>query len=254
MRTPIGLLLGLLLTGCGGAPARLTLPPASPRLSTAQPSLRVADAALAGGAPAMALQVADGILARQPNDAAALLRQGDALYALQRGAEAADSYMHALAVAPHSAPALIGLARVRLGRDPAAAETLLQQALALDRRNPTALNDLGIARDLQGHHAAAQQAYQAALAEAPAMTAAEVNLGLSLALSGDPTRALQVLRPLAASPDTSSRIRQDLAAALALAGDSAAAEALLARDLSPAQVAEALSGYQQLRRSAAGTD
>jgi hypothetical protein len=29
---------------------------------------------------------------------------------------------------------------------------------------------------------------------------------------------------------------------------------LLARDLSPAQVAEALSGYQQLRRTAAGED
>jgi Flp pilus assembly protein TadD len=56
------------------------------------------------------------------------------------------------------------------------------------------------------------------------------------------------------SPDTTSRIRQDLAAALALAGDNAAAQALLARDLSPAQVAEALSGYQQLRRTTAGTD
>ena len=47
-----------------------------------------------------------------------------------------------------------------------------------------ALNDLGIARDLQGRHTDAQMAYRQALGISPEMSAAQVNLALSLAMGG----------------------------------------------------------------------
>ena len=50
-----------------------------------------------------------------------------------------------------------------------------------------ALNDLGIARDLQGRHTDAQTAYRSALGVDPDMRAAQVNLALSLAMSGQST-------------------------------------------------------------------
>lgn len=232
---------------CGGAhPSALNLPSPSPALSNGEPTIRVADAALLGGAPAMAVQVADGILARNPSDLPALLRKGEALYLLKRNDEAVAVFEQALAVNPGNARALLGLGRIRLAHDPAAAADLFSQVLAREPRNAAALNDLGIARDLLGQHSPAQAAYRAALAVSPDMMAARVNLGVSLAVSGHENEALDVLRPLAAAPEMTPRIRQDMAATLALAGQDEAARSLLAQDLNATEVAQAMSSFKEL--------
>ncbi len=216
-------------------------------------SLRVADAALAGGAPGMALNVAHGVLSKHPNDPAAMVREADALFAMDRVPAAAAAYRRVLQLDPRNVEAKLGLGRAEIRTDPATAETLFLEVLEAEPGNAAAMNDLGIARDLQGRHAAAQQAYAKAAALAPEMTAAQVNLGLSLALSGRGQRALEILRPLAASPTATPRVRQDLAVALMAAGDDRGARRVLEADLSDAQATDVLSGYARLRLSSAAT-
>jgi hypothetical protein len=71
---PSTVALMLFLAGCTD--------PRQPKVVDRQPSLRVADAALAVGAPEVALRVADLTLAREPHSSLALIAKGDALYAM----------------------------------------------------------------------------------------------------------------------------------------------------------------------------
>ena len=217
------------------------------RRESGQPGFGVAEAALRGGAPQVALQVASGILARDPKNVRALVVQGDAQTMLGEYEPAADSYGRALAWDHDSVGAEVGMGRLQLGSNPAAAEALFLQALQHEPRNTTAMNDLGIARDLQGRHADAQKAYNEALGVEPGLRAAQVNLALSLAMSGDSGRAEQLLRPLAGDPGASRKLRHDLAAVLEMAGKHAEAERILSADLSPAEVRQALAAYASAR-------
>jgi len=242
----LGLLL--LLGACSTSP--LSAIPLEPRpaLASWAPSLHLADNALAGGAPGLALQICDQLLARNPRNVSALIRRGTALGTLGRGIEAASSFATALAIAPRDVNALLGLGRIRLQQDPAAAEALFAQGVTLDSRNAAALSDLGVARDLQGHHAAAQDAYRMALGVNPTSSAVQVNLGLSLALSGDTDGAVRLLQPLAATPAATPRVRHDLALALALGGRREEAARVLGADLTPDQLRATLDGFEALRR------
>jgi len=212
-------------------------------LGSGPPGIEVADAALHGGSPEIALQISSGLVAKYPGNEAALLTQGEALTALGRSDEAAASFEEALKTDPGSVGALIGLGRLRLATDPAAAEALFLQALAREPRNDVAMNDLGIARDLQGRHTDAQTAYRQALGVSPDLTAAQVNLALSLAMSGQSKDAEQLLRPLADAPSATPQLRHDLAAVLTMGGDKAAAARILSRDLPPGEVEQAVDAY-----------
>lgn len=209
-----------------------------------KPGLNVARAALSAGSPDIALNVANGVLAKEPGNAAALLTKADALSLLGRLDEAEVSYAHALVAAPDSVDIKIGLGRLRLHSNPAAAQVLFLSVLEREPRNKVALNNLGIAYDLQGEHASAQAAYRRALGADPTMRAAEVNLALSLALSGKAGDAVDILRPLASGPDASRRIRHGLAAALAMSGDKQAAARILSGDLTSEQVERALLAFE----------
>ncbi len=229
--------LGLLLAACGNRDAS--------QLGNGQPGLSVARAAMLGGSPDIALNVANGILAKDPDNGPALLSQGDAYSALGRSADAEASYTKALAVDSGSAGAQIGLGRLRLGSDPAQAQSLFLNVLQHEPGNKVALNDLGIAYDLQNEHASAQSSYRKALGVDPTMRAAEVNLALSMALNGRASEAVQILKPLASVSGASRRLRHDLAAALAIAGDKQAAAQILDADLTPDQTQRALLVYEE---------
>ena len=215
------------------------------------PGIEVADTALHGGSPEIALQIASGLAAKYPGNEAVLLTQGEALTALGRSEEAAASFEEALKANPGSVGALIGLGRLRLATDPAAAEGLFLEALSREPRNDVALNDLGIARDLQGRHTDAQTAYRQALGVSPDMTAAQVNLALSLAMSGQSKDAVQLLRPLADAPNATPQLRHDLAVALTMGGNKEEAERILSRDLPPNEVQQAVDAYAGAGKSAA---
>jgi Flp pilus assembly protein TadD len=118
--------------------------------------------------------------------------------------------------------AQLALGRILLQTDPARAEQVFQVALADSPGNADVLNDLGIARDLQGHHAQAQDAYRKALSTEPGLRSARINLGLSLALSGEGTDALTTVQPLAATASETAAERADVAAINSLAGGSVA--------------------------------
>jgi Flp pilus assembly protein TadD len=205
------------------------------------PGVDVADAALRGGSPQVALRIDDAILAKDPHNVAALLNRGAAETALQRTDAAAESYAAALRADPASVAARIGLGRLRLAVDPGSAETLFLEASQRDPRNAIALNDLGVARDLLGRHEDAQIAYRQAMGIDATMTGAQVNLALSLAMAGRAEDATPLLRPLASAPAAPRKLRHDLAAVLAMGGDRGGAQQILARDLSPDEVNQALS-------------
>lgn len=206
----------LLLAACSGGSSN------EPRLAT-EPTVHLAESALAGGNAEFALRISEGILSRQPGNVDALVVRGEAQTALGQKMQAAANFQRALQLSSTSYRALVGLGRLRLESDPAAAETLFQRALGYDPRNIPALNNLGISRDLQNRHADAQDAYRKALALSPNNSATLVNLGLSLALSGKKQDALRVLRPLASDPVAANGVRQNLATALSAAGDTAGA-------------------------------
>ncbi|MBB2203307.1 tetratricopeptide repeat protein [Gluconacetobacter tumulisoli] len=210
-------------------------------------SVEVARAALRGGAPQIALRAVSSLLAGDPNNAHALLVQGDALTALGRLGQAEWSYRAVLSRDPRSVGAWIGLGRCLLASNPAEAEIQFQEAVRRDPRNAVALNDLGVARDLLRRHAEAQSAYRRALAADPEMIGAQVNLALSLAMSGRMAEAEHMMRPYGSDSNASSKLRHDLAAVLAMGGDRAEAARILSADLSPAQVSQALSAYLAAR-------
>ncbi len=234
--------LALLLASCGGAPSPYTkeVNPTGPK------TLNVADAAIAGGDPNMALSVTQAILASDPDNVDALIHEGNAYYALQRCPAADAAYELALHYDTKATDAETGLGRCLLKTDPRVAELAFIQAIADDPNNADAENDLGVARDLQGNFAGAVEPYSRALLADPSMTAAEVNLGLSLALSGHGPEALQYLGPLATAPGATAKIREDYAAALLASGRSAEARQVLGIDLPPDQVRKAMSGFSEV--------
>jgi len=241
---PLALLAVCGLAACGTPSPRYDPPPA-PALN-GQITLNVADTALAGNAPALALRVTQAILAKDPDNADALQRQGDAYFALGQIAEAEVSYRRALIARPGQAAAQLGLGRVELVRDPPAGAATLARLVATDPGNVAATDDLAIARDLMGQHAQAQALYRQALQAAPADVPTQVNLGLSLALGGNSAEAITLLAPLAARPDATSRMRADYAVALAIGGQADAATRVLRGDLSADDASQAVCGYQQL--------
>ena len=247
LRGPAGGLL-LLMAACSTPqPRAVEVAPEVP-LAKWTPSRRLADAAASAGAPAIALQVSDQLVAKNPRDADAWISRGDALVALGRSSEAVTSYATAVEIKPRDTRALVGLGRARLQQDPAGAEAMFARVLTLDPHDAAAASNLGVARDLQGHHAAAQEAYRTALGITPSSVAVQVNLGLSMALSGDAPGAVRLLRPLGAAPGAAPRVRHDLALALALDGRRAEASTVLAADLPPEQVRGTLNGFEALRR------
>jgi Flp pilus assembly protein TadD len=213
-----------------------------------QPStgvMNVADAAIAGGDPAMALKVSQSVLAQDPNNLDALFHEAAAYYAVNRCMDAIAAYKVALTLAPQSSTAQLGIGRCLLKRDAAQAEAAFAAAVADDPRNAAALNDLGIARDLQGHHKAALAPYEQSLLLDPGNVATEVNLGMSFALSGDGPDALEYLGPLATGQGATPKIREDYALALVASGRPDEAQHVLAQDLSPDAAAALVTAFSE---------
>lgn len=224
--------------------------PQTDRIGAGTPSLSTAQTALASGAPELALRICGTLLEKGQRGADVLVCQGDALAALGRNGEAGASFAAALAANPGLPGALIGVGRLRLATDPVDAEKLFLQALTKQPRNPIALNNLGIARDLQGRHQDAQTAYSEAIGAAPDLRAPQVNLALSMALGGRAAEASRLLRPLADQPNATSRERHDFAAILAMEGRSAEAAHYLQPELSGPPLEDALTGFRALPATA----
>lgn len=236
----------LALTGCGGGMA----PP--PRATL---GLGLADSALAGGAPKLALSVARAVLAREPRNVSALVHQGDAYHQLGDDARASASYREALTLSPRDVGALLGLGRVALTSEPAEASARFTEVIALQPGNEVALTDRGVAADLSGLHTEAQADYRRAIDIARAgltdednarLATAQVDYAVSLAISGHPGEAVRILQPIAGASDASPRVRQDFAMALTLDGQGSEAAHVLVDEMSPEEARRAMAGYTAL--------
>ena len=235
----VGCLAGVMLLGaCSGQMA--------PQLGSGLPSLHTAEVAMEAGAPDVALGICTRTVASNGRDAEALACQGDALTALGRLEEANTAYSRALSLNARSVHVLLGLGRLRLATDAKRAEALFLAALAQNPRNAVALNDLGIAQDLQDRHSEAQRSYAAASAADPDMRAAKVNLALSMALQGRTSDAARLLGPMAERPGATVRERHDMAAVLAMGGRTDEAKELLRPDLRGMDLDAAIAGYRAL--------
>ena len=215
-------------------------------LAAGHPSMATARAALGTGAADIALSICQQIAEAGHPSVDTLTCRGEALAMLGKPAEAAQAYASALALDPHSTEARLGLGRLTLATDPAAAERLFLPLLAANPRDAIALNDIGIAQDLQGRPEEAQAAYGRAIAADPDMRAAAINLAISMALSGHADQALARLPPHAGERGATIRERHDVAAIMAMAGQDGDATALIGRDLKGADLQDALAGFRAL--------
>lgn len=202
-------------------------------------TLNVAQSALAGGNPRMALSVTNAVLKLNPSDAKALIMRGDAYYLMDNCTHAILDYRHALRTRPDNANAEIGLGRCTLHTDPKVAGRYFTRAVSDNSTSAIALNDLGIAMAAQGQFQSATGSFRSALSIDPTMRAARVNLGMALALGGQPRSATLTLGPLARAPEATPQIRADDATALVLAGDIKQARRLLLTDM-PANEAQTM--------------
>ena len=230
-----GLAILLTMNGCGDLGSSMSF-----GTGARAPSLKVAEAALQGGSGQIALQVTESVLQKSPNDVHALEIKGDALAQLGDYDDAIPIYQGLLAKDPNSTRATIGMGRIKLTKDPAAAAALFEQVLRRDPKNLTALNNLGIARDLMGRHAEAQKVYHEALAVNPDLDSAKVNLALSMAMSGQGPAAVQLLKAKATEPGAPVKVKHDYAVVLAMAGNRPEAERVLSENLSPDEIHQML--------------
>jgi Flp pilus assembly protein TadD len=238
MRFPMFIVLAA-LTGCAGHAAQDS--------GAALSGTKIADVAIASGEPSIALRALDAVLAKDPRNTDALLREGKVYLMVGNTAAAETSYRRALAINGRLDEARLGLAKIWLGTDPVQAEKVLLEVVGRDPSNTAALNNLGVSRDLQGRHVEAQEAYNKALQAQPDLASARQNLGLSLALSGKPKEGVEMLDQLAKAGTQDRKVRDDLAVALTLSGQANEAGQVLQEELSAPDVTKAMAGYRALQ-------
>jgi Flp pilus assembly protein TadD len=244
LKDKVPLLVALLLAACSA--------PQSP-MDSVKLDANLGELAMNAGSPEVALRLTGETLVKHPNDVDALTRRGQALTELGRLDEARESLHKAQTIDPHNPTVLLALGRVQLPVDPAAAAANFEEVLKKDITNAVVLNNLGIARDLLGHHEEAETAFRAALAAHPEMLAARVNLALCLAIRGQANDAIEMLRPLATAADASRKVKEDYAAVLAMAGQRDEAERILSASLAADQMTPALDQLASARATPAAT-
>lgn len=170
-------------------------------------------------------------------DLEAGLALSQALRALGRYDEAADTAGRVLAVHPASYDALMESARAAVARgqgfyaiEPA------RKAAALAPRDWRPLSLLGVAYEQAKRDDEAVAAHRQAVALAPTEAVPLANLAMHMAASGDLAGAEATLRKATALPSATIQVRQNLALVVGLQGRLDEAERLARQDLPPESV------------------
>jgi Flp pilus assembly protein TadD len=188
-----------------------------------------------------------------PTDAQAGLRLSNALRALGRYDEAADTAHRVLLFAPDNADVLIAAARAHIADNNAFyAVDPLKHLLDLKPGNWEAYSLLGIAYDQTKRPDDAQSAWAQALKLSPNNPAVLTNIAMSKVKAGDLAGAEPLLRTAAAQKDATIQTRQNLALVLGLQGKMDEAERLLRQDLPPEQADADLAWLQANRLQPGG--
>ncbi len=180
-----------------------------------------------------------------PSDAKMGLYLSNALRALGRYSEAADTANRVLTVAPDNLDALVADARAQIeGNQAFYAVDPLQHAMQLKPNDWQLYSLLGVAYDQIKRGDDAQTAWTTALKLSPNNPAVLTNIAMSKVAGGDFAGAEPLLRTAAAQKDATLQIRQNLALVLGLEGKLDEAERLLRQDLPPDQADANLAWLQ----------
>jgi Flp pilus assembly protein TadD len=177
-----------------------------------------------------------------PADAEAGAGLAQALRALGRNDDAAETATKALVSRPDDEALLLELARAHIARgqgfyaiDPA------RKAAALAPRDWRPQTLLGVAYEQAERDDESDAAHRQALAIAPNEATPLANYAMHLAAKGDLTGAEAQLRRAAALPSAGVQVRQNLALVVGLQGRLPEAEKLARADLPPEQVSNNLA-------------
>ena len=186
-----------------------------------------------------------------PTDAQMGLHLSNALRALGRNAEAADTAHKVLLFAPKDTDVLMAAARAHIADNNAFyAIDPLQQIIALKPRDWQAYSLIGVAYGQVKRPDDAQGAWATALKLSPNNPTVLTNIAMAKVQSGDLAGAEPLLRTAAAQKDATMQVRQNLALVLGLEGKMAEAEKLLREDLPPQQADANLAWLQQNTKTA----
>ena len=186
-----------------------------------------------------------------PTDAQMGLRLSNALRALGRNTEAADTAHKVLLFAPNNVDVLMAAARAHIADNNAFyAIDPLQQIITLKPKDWQAYSLIGVAYDQVKRTDDAQVAWATALKLSPNNATVLTNIAMAKVQAGDLAGAEPLLRTAAAQKDATLQVRQNLALVLGLEGKMAEAEKLLRQDLPPQQADANLAWLQQNSRAA----
>ncbi|MFT4076635.1 MAG: tetratricopeptide repeat protein [Asticcacaulis sp.] len=181
-----------------------------------------------------------------PTDQKIGLYLSNALRALGRNAEAADTAHKVLLFAPDNTDVLLAAARAHIADNNAFyAIDPLQHVIELKPKDWQAYSLLGVAYDQTKRPDEAQSTWAKALDLSPNNPAVLTNMAMSKVTRGDIAGAEPLLRTAVAQPGVTVQIRQNLALVLGLEGKMPEAESLLRLDLPPQQADAALAWLQQ---------
>ncbi|MDV6332145.1 tetratricopeptide repeat protein [Asticcacaulis sp. 201] len=170
----------------------------------------------------------------------------NALRALGRYEEAADTAHRVLLFAPDNQDLLLAAARAHIADNNAFfAIDSLQHALELKPKNWQAWSLLGVAFDQTKRPEDAQNAWAKALQISPDNPVVLTNMAMAKVTRGDFVGAEPLLRTAAAQTGATMQVRQNLALVLGLQGKMPEAERLLRQDMPPAQADANLAWLQQ---------
>ncbi len=183
-----------------------------------------------------------------PTDAQMGLYLSNALRALGRNAEAADTAHKVLLFQPNNVDVLTAAARAHVADNNAFyAVDLLQRVIELKPNTWQTYSLLGVAYDQVKRLDDAQTAWATALKLSPNNPDVLTNMAMAKVTQGDLAGAEPLLRTAAAQKTASMQVRQNLALVLGLEGQMAEAEKLLREDLPPDQ-ADANLAWLQLNQ------
>jgi Flp pilus assembly protein TadD len=200
------------LTACGSGGHQPVL--------TTEARLQVASEADASGDSELALSMYMEAAAREPGNIELQVRCADALARSGKISQARQLLTERLRTSPGQPGLMKALALIDLitgESKPAIAR--LDQVLAANPADLSALVDKAVALDLQGQHAAAQAIYRDVLARAPDDPATKNDLAVSLMLEGRTAQALETLAPIQEADNLPQRLKINLGVLYAATGN-----------------------------------
>lgn len=143
---------------------------------------------------------------------------------------------------------ILGQSYLKAGRF-ASARDAFADTLSLAQGNGKAALNLALAQIATGDWAGARKTLDANTATIPVS-----DRGLATALAGDPATAVEILGAAVRAPDADAKVRQNYALSLALAGRWREAQAVVAMDVAPADVARRILDWSTFSRPSSASD